>query len=357
MKKKEGKRIIIIIALALLFILLLLFIRVTFSGNAPSVWPSISKANIMLSPKLITPSNNAEINNPIKFTWAKVYRADFYELQVALKTDPGFSNRRVHKFLTGVSYTPNFPLDADSYIWRVRGRNRVSTGQWSSISYFNVVEPVIGTFSDDFSSYIFGGCLGGGTRFGPWNVVYHGYGCVKIEDVAGNKMLHENTARSIIWSEIHASLVTGPGFSDSFNFEVKIRTEEQLRTPTPEMWEVAWVLWHYTDNTHFYYFSPKPNGWELGKEDPAYPGDQRFLATGSSPSFPIKKWYNIKINQVNNLDGSVTIKAYVNDVLITTFTDTERPYTSGKIALYNEDAHVHFDDVKVSLLGGPSAAN
>ena len=60
---------------------------------------------------------------------------------------------------------------------------------------------------------------------------------------------------------------------------------------------------------------------------------------------------------MNNLDGSVTIKAYVNDILITTFTDTEVPYTSGKIALYNEDAHVHFDDIRVSLLEGPSKSS
>lgn len=39
---------------------------------------------------------------------------------------------------------------------------------------------------------------------------------------------------------------------------------------------------------------------------------------------------------------------YVNSNQITTFTDTERPYASWKIGLYNEDAHVEFGSAKVT---------
>ncbi len=55
----------------------------------------------------------------------------------------------------------------------------------------------------------------------------------------------------------------------------------------PNAWEVGWILWHYTDDTHFYSFTLQTNGWVLGKEDPSYPGTQRFLATGSSPKATI----------------------------------------------------------------------
>ena len=33
--------------------------------------------------------------------------------------------------------------------------------------------------------------------------------------------------------------------------------------------------------------------------------------------------------------------------LLTKFTDTERPYTSGSVGFYNEDAKTYFDDVSV----------
>jgi hypothetical protein len=103
------------------------------------------------------------------------------------------------------------------------------------------------------------------------------------------------------------------------------------------------VLWHYADNTRFYYFIPKPNGWELGKADSAYPGAQRFLATGSSPVFPVGEWYRVSIVQTGQ-----TIQVSVNGIPVTTFTDTERPLTSGRVGLYSEDAEVYFDDVSVT---------
>ena len=49
-------------------------------------------------------------------------------------------------------------------------------------------------------------------------------------------------------------------------------------------------MWDYTDNNHFSYLALKTNGWELGKRDPAYPGGQRFLATGSDSPTQIGQW-------------------------------------------------------------------
>jgi len=48
---------------------------------------------------------------------------------------------------------------------------------------------------------------------------------------------------------------------------------------------VAWVVFRYIDDDHFYHLALKPSGWELGKTDPSYPGGQRFLTTGTLPQF------------------------------------------------------------------------
>lgn len=96
------------------------------------------------------------------------------------------------------------------------------------------------------------------------------------------------------------------------------------------------------DSAHFYYLALKPSGWELGKRDPAYPGGQRFLATGATPSFPIGTWEHVEVTQATDGNGhpTFTVKATVNGIPVTlaTFTDTERPYLSGKVGNYNEDS-------------------
>ena len=78
---------------------------------------------------------------------------------------------------------------------------------------------------------------------------------------------------------------------------VLVRTERQLRDPGPRPWEVGWVLWHYTSPERFYALTLKPTGWELSKQDPRYPGGQRFLASGRTPTFPVGGWHRVGIVQ------------------------------------------------------------
>jgi hypothetical protein len=124
-----------------------------------------------------------------------------------------------------------------------------------------------------------------------------------------------------------------------------MRTVEQLRAVDPNPWEVAWFVWSFKDSVHFYYMALKPNGWELGKADPSYPGAQRFLATGSS-RFPIGVWHNLRVRQVGNV---ATI--WANGERLIRYQDVERPYLKGRIGLYNEDASVQFRRVVVSTAG------
>ena len=165
---------------------------------------------------------------------------------------------------------------------------------------------------------------------------------VQIE--AQNQVMWVAPAASTSSSETHAALVTSnTTFTNDVSFKGTTRTIKQLRKNNPaNAWEVSWLVWNFKDNTHFYYVVLKPNGWELGKEDPAYPGAQRFLANGSNIKFPVGSWNTFEILH-NQATATMTVK--VNGTILTTFTDNERPYTSGKVGFYAEDSEVELDGV------------
>lgn len=137
-----------------------------------------------------------------------------------------------------------------------------------------------------------------------------------------------------------ALLITTQSYSGRISFEGRVLTAKQIRTNSdPNPWECAWLVWNYTDDEHFYYIALKPNGWELGKRDPTYPGGQRFLASGEDV-FPIGAWHSFAIIQEN-----ARIVVRLNGVEVTSFTDFERPYPEGRLGLYSEDAEVLLDNV------------
>lgn len=142
----------------------------------------------------------------------------------------------------------------------------------------------------------------------------------------------------------HAALMTT---SDSYTaggvvVEVSLRTEEQLRAGTPpNPWEVGWVVWDYTDNDHFYYAIVKPNGWELGKRDPAYPGGQRFLASGPSPSAAPGENVHFLVERLTVPGVGVLLRLGVDGGDVVSLVDTENPYWGGgRAGVYTEDAKV-----------------
>jgi len=146
--------------------------------------------------------------------------------------------------------------------------------------------------------------------------------------------------------ETHSALMLSQAsFSGDFSFGASVLTDQQLRlNSAPNPWETAWVVWDYTDNDHFYYFALKTNGWELGKRDPAYAGGQRFLATGSDTSFLLKTWYQVSVAQSGG-----TMAVSVDGRQIVSFADAERPYASGQLGLYAEDARIYVDNVTGAL--------
>ena len=175
-----------------------------------------------------------------------------------------------------------------------------------------------------------------GQVYSAWRSRFNGYGVTKVR-VLDHRVLSQRPRAATRPAETHASLVTSRERFGNIDVTARMRTVRQLRTGSkPNPWEVAWFLWNYKDNVHFYYLALKPNGWELGKEDPAYPGAQRFLSTGAG-SFRIGRWYGVRVRQVGNV-----ITVWANGVRLTRIRDTERPYLSGRVGLYNEDAKVQF---------------
>lgn len=180
-----------------------------------------------------------------------------------------------------------------------------------------------------------------GETYGAWRAEFNGYGTTEVRNVE-SRVLSQRPKASTDPGETHASLVTTRARHGDIDLSARMRTVRQLRTGSaPNPWEVAWLLWSYSDNLHFYYLVLKPNGWELGKEDPAYPGAQRFLATGSG-SFPVGQWHSVQVRQVGD-----RISVWANGDLLTRFRDQENPYLSGRVGLYNEDAEVRFNRIVV----------
>lgn len=186
-------------------------------------------------------------------------------------------------------------------------------------------------------------CLTEGQSLGSWRLRFSGYGCVGLTAGIGGTSLTMQPMVATASEETHAPLLLGPLFGDRLMLTTRLETVQQLRKNSdPNSWEVAWLLWQYQDDEHFYYFIPKPNGWEVGKRDPSYPGGQRFLATGTERTFPVGHAYNVQITHRGNVFSVV-----VDGVMLTTFEDTERPYVAGRIALYSEDAEIKVHQVSV----------
>lgn len=193
-----------------------------------------------------------------------------------------------------------------------------------------------------------------------WTGVYTG-GELGVE-VDGSRVHYQKSRPSKRRAETHADMVVSSQVLDgNIDVELRIKTVAQLRRGSaPNPWEVAWFGWGYQRTEQFYYFVGKPNGWELGKVDdtkrnPAgpecdwpvyrncrYRGAQRFLATGSTPKFPVGTWYQLRVVQTGS-----TIEVFVNGEKLTAFTDDDNVLSGGRLVLYNEDSWARFDDLHV----------
>lgn len=178
-----------------------------------------------------------------------------------------------------------------------------------------------------------------GGQYGQWQVVYNGYG--KVTGNAHEVVLEPNAASHL--DATHAALVrTTEVFGNDVEFELTVHTEAQVRSGAPNPWEVGWVLWNYENDERFYAVALKPNGWEISKQDPAYPGNQRFLLSGENYTFPLNQDHRVRVRHSGH-----TMSVWADGNFLGEFTDQERPYEGGSIAMYTEDARVRFSNFEV----------
>jgi hypothetical protein len=178
---------------------------------------------------------------------------------------------------------------------------------------------------------------------GPWKVEFKGYGTVRVTTrLVTVAPMAPATDQA---SDTHASLVLTRQPYGDFTVTCDVLTTEQLRPGGGNPWEVGWVLWHVRDRKHFYALALKPNGWELTKQEPGLPGDQKFLVTGDAPRFPIGKWHSVRITQ-----AGPRMSVFADGQKLTDYTDTQ-PYLDGAVGLYSEDAEVVFRDIDVTANG------
>jgi hypothetical protein len=111
------------------------------------------------------------------------------------------------------------------------------------------------------------------------------------------------------------------------------------------------VVWHYTSNQHFYALTLEPTGWELSQENPAYPGGERFLASGRAPVFRVGVTHTVGLVQIGN---QMTVSA--DGHLLARFTDRHLAYMTGAFGFYSEDAQARFDHIRLFQLPAPPQA-
>jgi 1,2-diacylglycerol 3-beta-glucosyltransferase len=190
--------------------------------------------------------------------------------------------------------------------------------------------------------------LRGGAHPSAWLTAFNGYGSTTVAGSGAALAVSVAPERAASTSTSHAALVISARSYGDLALTLSMRTEQQLRTGQagrPQPWEVGWVLWHYTADDRFYALTLEPTGWELSKQDPSYPGGERFLASGLAPRFPPGTAYTVGVVQVGN---QITVSA--DGRVLARYTDRSDPYLGGAVGLYAEDAEATFDHITIGQL-------
>lgn len=183
-----------------------------------------------------------------------------------------------------------------------------------------------------------------------WNVEYTGHGHAGIKSEKGYGSFYRMfPASSTSSTETHAALVTTSDKFADFRLTADVRTDTQLRQNSePNKWEVAWIFFRYTDTFHYYWFSLKPNGFELGKKDCNSCKDptdgQIILYTGPLPTVKIREWSQWTIEMI---EDHIKISIDGNKIIDLRDSAMSSRLSNGRIGMYTEDAKVSFDNFHI----------
>jgi hypothetical protein len=190
------------------------------------------------------------------------------------------------------------------------------------------------------------------TGHGQWLTVFTGYGHTDVTGTGAAQTITTAPSTTRSRRATHAALVVSRDHYADFVATLRVQTVRQLRhgaAGRPNPWEVGWVVWHYTSEHSFYALTLEPTGWLLSKQDPGYPGGERFLASGRTPRFRLGVPHNVGIVQIGD---QITVSA--DDHLLTRFTDTRQAYLRGSFGAYSEDSDARFWDIRVTTLPSPA---
>lgn len=198
--------------------------------------------------------------------------------------------------------------------------------------------------------------LADGDSWGSWLAMWAGGGQVSV----GSGLLRMSPAPPAGASDTRSALVVGPNAAGPMAVEARLRTVEQLRSPTPNPWESAWLVWAVRDSTErgveMEYVAVKPNGLELGIVDHTpvepgatcrwpdlsgclHPGGQRFVAT-VEPGVPVGRWAQIRV--VRDADHC---RVLLDGVELISVPMPAPP--AGRVGFYGEDSTVELDSLSV----------
>ena len=182
-----------------------------------------------------------------------------------------------------------------------------------------------------------------------WHEVYNGYGSITYNRSQGI-LIEPKTASDPL--ETHAGLllakITEQKPLKDFMALIQVSTEEQLRIPNPNPWEVFWLFFNHSfdskQNSVTNYLTIKPNGIELGK---AYNKvKQVVMLTQSFPTLTIGKIYTLTLIKIGThvdllMDGNPVLNYSAMNGGETLFNNP------GAIGLYTEDARVHIFKIEI----------
>jgi hypothetical protein len=176
---------------------------------------------------------------------------------------------------------------------------------------------------------------------GKWFGVWNGGGSFGVAQYEGKNVFYEQASPVTSPADSQSSLALSTQQFKNFNLSLDVNTNKQTRLNSPpNHWEVAWVIWHWNDNTHFNYFVVKTNGAETGKYDGGVnPVDQKILYSNDQPTAQIGKWMHWDIT----VNGKYVV-VKVDGAEVFQFSD-ESSFSDGQIGLYCEDSVANFDDV------------
>jgi hypothetical protein len=219
-------------------------------------------------------------------------------------------------------------------------------------------------FKDNFDSSSWS--LTDGQSTDDWHCNYVSLGTADVRTTTGRTGKVHYQKPAYVNLETRAVFVRNKVQYYDFECVFDMRTVSQNRTPaSPNNWEVAWFMWHYTDDWHHYYMLIQADGGlEVGRKDYATQiEEQQFLVTNgnTAPSFVMGQWYNVRIRSIAN-----TIKIWIDGVLQCDITDdgtfgtdsdtgglppapTSAMY-GGYCGFYNEDAEVEYDHFAIRAL-------